>query len=162
MVRIWDVRTSELLETLRGHRDGVWGVAFTPDGRGLVSGSWDETLKYWDISRLANGPGGRPNLPGVSKRGTLYGKKDVGTREGNSTCTMNFIGHKVHVKLADRDMSNRRAQDHVHAVSISHDGQWVVGGSKDCRVQFWDTKSGVVQLMLQGHTATGMLPSRSI
>jgi len=162
VVRIWDACAGELLQTLRGHRDGVWGVAFTPDGRGLVSGSWDETLKYWDVSRLANGPGDRPNSSGASKRDTLNGKKDVGTREDNNTCTTTFIGHKVRVELADRDMSNRRAQDHVHSVAVSHDGQWVVSGSKDHGVQFWDAKSGIVQLMLKGHKETSPLsPSRS-
>ena len=101
MVRIWDARTSELLETLQGHGDRVKSVVFTPDGRGLVSGSYDKTLKYWDISRLVNGPGDRPNFPEVSKRDTLNGKKDAGTQEDNSPCTVNFIGHKVRVELTD-------------------------------------------------------------
>jgi len=78
----------------------VWSVVFTPDGRGLVSGSSDNTLKYWDISRLASQPGGRQNSPGAPVRDTLD-RKDAGTREGNSTCTMNLIGHKVRVELAD-------------------------------------------------------------
>ena len=80
----------------------MFSVAFTPDGRRLMSGSKDKTLKYWDVSRLANGPGGRPNSRGASKRDTLDGEEDVGTREGNSACTMDFIGHKVRVKFADR------------------------------------------------------------
>jgi len=101
LVRIWDARTGELLEKLQGHGNAVQGVAFTPDGLGLVSGSSDKTLKYWDVSRLANGPGGRPNSPGASKRNNLHEKKDGGTREGNSPCTMNFIGHKVRIELAD-------------------------------------------------------------
>ena len=100
-MRIWDARTGELLETLRGHTHCVWDVAFTPDGRGSVSGSEDNTLKYWDVSRLGNGPGGQPNSPGVSKRDTLDGKKDVGTCEGNSACMMDFIGHKVRIESAD-------------------------------------------------------------
>jgi len=75
-------------------------VAFTADGLGLVSGSQDKTLKYWDVSHLANGPGGRRESPGASKRGTLGGKKDVDTREGNGA--MNFIGHKVRAELGDR------------------------------------------------------------
>ena len=101
MVRIWDARTGELLETLRGHSSHLSSVAFTPDGRGLVSGSLDRTLKYWDISRLVSGPGDRPNSTGGSKRDSLNGKKDVGTCEGYSACTMNFIGHKVCVELVD-------------------------------------------------------------
>ena len=99
-MRIWDARTGELLETLRGHKVRVWSVAFTPDGRGLVSGSQDNTLKYWDISHLAR-PGSRQNPQGASERGTLDGKQDVGIRGGNSACTMDFIGHQARIKLAD-------------------------------------------------------------
>ena len=102
MVDIWDARTGGFLETLRGHRDGVYGVAFTPDGRGLVSGSSDNTSKYWDVSRLANEPGSRQNSPGAPKHYTLNEMKDVGTREGISPCKMNFIGHKVRAELAER------------------------------------------------------------
>ena len=80
----------------------MFSVAFTPDGHGLVSSSEDNILKYWDISHLANGHGGRPNSREASKRDTLNGEKDFGTREGSSVCTMDFIGHKVRVKFADR------------------------------------------------------------
>ena len=45
----------------------------------------------------------------------------------------------------------RRLQDYVLSVAVSHDGQWVVSGSKDRGVQFWDARSAAVQCMLQGH-----------
>jgi len=65
--------------------------------------------------------------------------------------------------LLTEDVSNRRAQDWVVSVAVSHDGRWVVSGSDDGRVQFWDAKSGIVQLMLKGHTEPGPLVSpRSI
>ena len=76
-------------------------ITFTPDGRGLVSGSWDKTLKCWDISRLADGPGDRLNSPGASTRHRSNGEEDIGTREGNSACTMDFVGHKARVELTD-------------------------------------------------------------
>ena len=102
MVYIWDARTCELLERLRGHEGWVYSVAFTPDGYGLVSGSLDNTLKYWDISRLVNEPGGRPNSQWESAHHTWDGVRDGGTRKSGSPCTMNFIGHKVRVELADQ------------------------------------------------------------
>ena len=35
--------------TLRGHTDDVWSVSFSPDGKRIVSGSGDKTVKVWDI-----------------------------------------------------------------------------------------------------------------
>lgn len=146
IVRIWDVATGQLVERLKGHRDSVYSVAFTPDGRGLVSGSLDKTLKYWDVRPILGGKILSESGPeGRERSGSLNGKGGSGAdREGGekgSQCTMNFIGHK----------------DYVLSVAVSHDGQWVVSGSKDRGVQFWDAKTAVVQCMLQGHKNSGEL-----
>src|SRR5262249_17193798 len=37
------------LRTLEGHTDQVWSVAFTPDGKGLLTGSKDKTMRLWDV-----------------------------------------------------------------------------------------------------------------
>ncbi|RSM04365.1 hypothetical protein CDV31_010067 [Fusarium ambrosium] len=38
------------VKTLRGHKDFVVSVAVTPDGNGLISGSRDKCLQYWDMN----------------------------------------------------------------------------------------------------------------
>ena len=38
--------------TLKGHSQPVRGVSISPDGKQIVSGSHDKTLKVWDISSL--------------------------------------------------------------------------------------------------------------
>ena len=48
-MRLWDVQTGEQLATLKGHTDGVYSVAFSPDGSTLASGSADNTVRLWDV-----------------------------------------------------------------------------------------------------------------
>ena len=33
---------------MKGHTDYIYAVAYSPDGREIVSGSWDNTLRRWD------------------------------------------------------------------------------------------------------------------
>jgi hypothetical protein len=40
-VRVWDAQTGAETAVLRGHENVVGSVAFSPDGRRIVSGSWD-------------------------------------------------------------------------------------------------------------------------
>jgi WD40 repeat protein/serine/threonine protein kinase len=52
-VAIWDVdwgaKTLTERRTFRGHSGYVWTETFSPDGRYLASGSWDSTIKVWDL-----------------------------------------------------------------------------------------------------------------
>jgi len=49
-VRVWDVASGSLLQTLKEHSDSVTSVAFSADGCKIVSGSYDETVRVWDAA----------------------------------------------------------------------------------------------------------------
>ncbi|RPH88674.1 MAG: WD40 repeat domain-containing protein, partial [Chroococcales cyanobacterium metabat2.561] len=50
-IKIWEVATGKQLRTLAGHSNVVWSVVYSPDGRYLASGSWDNTIKIWRVGR---------------------------------------------------------------------------------------------------------------
>ena len=47
--RLWDVAAARERAVFAGHRDSVWSVAFSPDGRRLATGSLDRTALLWDV-----------------------------------------------------------------------------------------------------------------
>ncbi|KAI9661627.1 MAG: general transcription repressor [Bathelium mastoideum] len=146
-VRVWDTATGFLVERLEGepgHKDSVYSVAFSPSGRELVSGSLDKTIKMWELAPARGIPGQGP---------------------AGGTCVRTFEGHKVcygnsHFSLRANIVTikggfvagaDARLQDFVLSVALTPGGEWVLSGSKDRGVQFWDPKTGEAQLMLQGH-----------
>jgi len=53
-IDIWDMENQQRIVTLHGHTNSVTSLAFSHDGTRLASGSFDTTIKYWDIT--ANWP----------------------------------------------------------------------------------------------------------
>ena len=107
-----------LIERLKGHKDSVYSVSFTKDGRFLVSASLDQGVRVWDVGHLGIVPA--PGVSGSPSR--LAGNRLRGKGKQSSRCVTRFVGHR----------------DYVLSVAVSFDGRWVVSGSKDRGVMWWD------------------------
>lgn len=91
-LKLWDAASGNMVrefkgfkekEFEKGHQDGVFCVAFSPDGKTLVSGGSDRSLKFWNVAdgsvvrEFANPNAKRPPnpLPGPAEAhpGWIYG-----------------------------------------------------------------------------------------
>jgi WD40 repeat protein len=142
-------KNSILLNTLTGHTDSICFegcIAITPDGKTLVTGSLDSTIKVWD---LATG----------SLRATLTGHvKDVNSiaisPDGK---TLVSGGDDSTVKVWDLATGTVRATltghtGGVSAVAISADGLTAVSGSWDSTIKVWDLATGTLKTTIAGNS----------
>lgn len=49
-VSLWDTSNGKHLGTLAGHKQAIWSVAFSPDGKTLATSSVDGTLRLWNVA----------------------------------------------------------------------------------------------------------------
>jgi WD40 repeat protein len=73
-IQLWDVATHRLIgRPLTGHTDAVVDVAFSPDGKSLVSSSFDGTVRLWDVTthRQVGRPLTGGGLVALSPNGTI-------------------------------------------------------------------------------------------
>ena len=49
-IHIWDTATGKPFKELDGHTVCVYDLAFTRDGRHLISAAGDQTIRFWDTS----------------------------------------------------------------------------------------------------------------
>ena len=65
-VKLWEVNSGRSLRALEGHTNGVWSVAFSPDGQTLASGSSDNSVRLWEVNT------GRPIRTLEGNLGAVY------------------------------------------------------------------------------------------
>ena len=54
-IELWDIETGDKLTTLRGHTATVKTLAFSPNGKTLVSSGYDGTILVWDWEEILKG-----------------------------------------------------------------------------------------------------------
>ncbi len=134
------------------HRGGVQALSLSADGRLLLSGGLDESLRLWEASRL---------------REILVMSGDVGPVEdvclsphGNyaASCSLRLFREDMVVQLWELTGGTERRRlkghtDTIGSVTVSPDGRRVAAGSADQTALVWAVdQPGSPSISFKGHT----------
>ncbi|WP_423808548.1 WD40 repeat domain-containing protein, partial [Planktothrix prolifica] len=130
------------INSLDGHENSVIGVTFSPDGKFIASGSWDNTVKLWKLDgtlvTTLKGHENSVNSVAFSPDGKFIasGSWDniVKLWKLDGTLVTTLKGH----------------ENVVNSVAFSPDGKFIASGSSDKTVKLWKL-DGTLVTTLKGH-----------
>jgi WD40 repeat protein/anti-sigma factor RsiW len=124
------------------HEGRVWAVAFSPDGRLLLTGGSGFGVRVWDTATAT--PAGEP-LPHPGDVRAV-----VVSRDGKTVLTAGGRGGRGDARLWD--LASRRplgppleSPSTIRAAALSPDGKTVLTGAEDGKALLWDVATGQPQ-----------------
>jgi WD40 repeat protein len=139
------MNTARERNTLGGHEDSVLSVALSPDGKLIVSGSRDSTVRLWDVE------GNLIGQPFQGHEGSIYsvafspnGQMIVSGSDDHTLRLWDLQG-----KLISQPFEGH--EDVVWSVVFSPDGRMIVSGSRDKTLRLWDLQGKLISQPFKGH-----------
>jgi type VI secretion system protein ImpC len=145
-------------ELLRGHTGAVRSVGFSPDGRILASGSFDETVKLWDwaTGRLLRTLRGHKGVA-ESSRDRTPGVNSVAFAPDGKTLASGGLDGTIKLwSVADgKELATLRGHaGRVLSVAFAPDGLTLASASDDLTAKLWDVATRSKRISLRGHAKT--------
>ncbi|CAN2040567.1 jouberin [Candidatus Magnetomoraceae bacterium gMMP-15] len=128
---------------LKGHKKDIESVVFSPDGQILASGSWDKTVKLWNVN---NG------YLIKTFKGHKLGVGDVAFSPDGKLLASGSRGTNViiwNIKKSKPIKTLRTGG--VTSVAFSSDGKLLATGGLNNPVKLWRVRSGKSLKTLEGH-----------
>ena len=138
-VRFWSLATTTVRGTrFGGHESWVTALVLTPDGKKLISGSWDGTVRVWDVET------GKADPILESHKSKIYSV--AVSRDGKRAASGGGNGE---VYLWDLESNSELAhleghdeETEVNGIAYTLDGKRVVTAAADGEIRIWEVPSG--------------------
>ena len=138
--------SSYLQRTLSGHTNSVASIAYNPDGQILASGSYDNTIKLWNLIK---------NKEIRTFKGHSAWVADVAITPNNKSLVSGSYDNTIKLWNLVNGKQIRTFKGHSDSVDtllVTKDGKTIISGSFDRTIKLWNLNNGEEIRTLSGHS----------
>jgi WD40 repeat protein len=131
---LWNLKAAKPIRVFKGHTFKVMAMAISKEGRLLATGSWDRTLKIWDVSS-------GKQLLSINHPTPV---NSVTFADSDTSIISGSHDGKIRVWSVKSGRSKGQVQAHgmgITQLSLSPNGKGLLSSSIDTRVKLWDIKT---------------------
>ena len=152
-------------KVLPGHTNSVYCLCGTSNGKYLISGSADKTIRIWDWRNQMKDD--TSEVSEVHQEGSLRVDSDKQILQGHDDIIRSICltsddtriisgSNDKTVRVWDREnafsiMTLQGHTDAVGTVCMNADGDQIISGGEDCMIRLWDLDTGAAIRILSGH-----------
>ncbi len=129
--QLWNVADGRLLQKFRGHRDSLYAVTISPDGKTLATSGYDQKIKLWNVEtgaeiRTLIGHNGAIHSLAFNPSGKL-----LASASGDRTCKLWNVASGERLETFGQPLLDQ------YAVAFSPDGRQLAAAGVDNRIRVW-------------------------
>uniref|UniRef100_A0A8C4ETC9 WD repeat domain 3 n=1 Tax=Dicentrarchus labrax TaxID=13489 RepID=A0A8C4ETC9_DICLA len=146
-LQIFELASGSLLETVDAHDGALWSLCLAPDQRGIVTGSADKTVKFWEFELIKDQGTAQKRLT-VKHTRTLQLEEDVlcvKFSPDHRLLAVSLLDCTVKIFYTDTLKFFLSLYGHklpVLCLDISHDNTIIATGSADRNLKIWGLDFG--------------------
>jgi WD40 repeat protein len=146
-LRLWEVDSGKELRAWNAGGTDVWAVAYSPDGKGILSGGGDGKLRLWDAEN------GKELKTLGDREGWVVGVAFSPDGRRAVSGGQNKLVHLWDLEKGQVLWSFEGHEGTVHAVAYDPLSRYVLtGGFEDPTVRLWNVETGKEIRQFKGHT----------
>ena len=132
-IRLYDYKTRKIIKVLKGHSFLCYAVAFSADGKKLISGSGDMTIKLWDVESGKD----EKTFKGHTKE--VYDLAFAG-KDKIVSCALDGTVRLWNISSGKEENKSDLHKGIITKVMASKDGKIIYSGCEDKNIFIYDEK----------------------